>query len=511
MRSRMRKYGKNIVSMMLALILIISLIPAGTAYAAQPDSIGIKVDQSIAVDRTVLGSLAFDGVTYNVTRDDDMAWRVLDILNKERADYGLPAFTMDRRLMDVAMGRAAEITVKFNHVRPNGTSCFSVYPMASAANGWNGLYACAENIAAGQTTPEEVMASWMDSSGHRKNILNGNYVSIGIGCVRMKGGYYFYWTQSFGDRVIEAAVRPNMYLVDGLDYSHVFDAEYYLNTYADLKAAFGNDEKKAFQHFLKYGMREGRQGNAAFNVHSYIYMYADLRKAFGNDLVKYYQHYLRYGRREGRITFDYSSIFDAAYYASKYPDLKAAFGYDTIRLQNHFISYGMREGRQASQNFNVTAYKNRYQDLRLAFGNDLTKYYIHYVRYGKREGRNGLNCPNVLNPVTRLNGVDYSAVYDFKTYQTLHPDVKKFFKDDDIGTLKHFIIYGMRERRQAKSSFNLYQYIVNYKDLRKAYKYDYPSYYLHFIKYGKVDGRKATGNATYSQAKKAIEKTIKEN
>ncbi|MCR5595387.1 MAG: hypothetical protein K6G12_06040, partial [Lachnospiraceae bacterium] len=78
MRSRMRKHSKKIISMMLALILIISLIPAGTAYAAQPDSIGVKVDQSIAVDRTVLGSLAFDGVTYNVTRDDDMAWRVLD-------------------------------------------------------------------------------------------------------------------------------------------------------------------------------------------------------------------------------------------------------------------------------------------------------------------------------------------------------------------------------------------------------------------------------------------------
>lgn len=66
----------------------------------------------------------------------------------------------------------------------------------------------------------------------------------------------------------------------------------------------------------------------------------------------------------------------------------------------------------------------------------------------------------------------------------------------------------MRERRQAKADFNVYQYIVNYKDLRQTYKYDYASYYLHFIRNGKREKRSASGNATYSQAKAAIDKTL---
>ena len=53
---------------------------------------------------------------------------------------------------------------------------------------------------------------------------------------------------------------------EGVDYSSVFDAQYYLNSYEDLKAIFGNDEGKVFSHFLETGMTEGRQGTGLFNV-----------------------------------------------------------------------------------------------------------------------------------------------------------------------------------------------------------------------------------------------------
>ena len=53
-----------------------------------------------------------------------------------------------------------------------------------------------ENIAAGQRTPEEVMNSWMNSSGHRANILNKNFDTIGIGFYE-GGSYGTYWTQLF--------------------------------------------------------------------------------------------------------------------------------------------------------------------------------------------------------------------------------------------------------------------------------------------------------------------------
>lgn len=86
----------------------------------------------------------------------------------------------------------------------------------------------------------------------------------------------------------------------GFDYSIVFDPVYYVNKYSDLKKAFGYNGLQLFDHWLEYGMKEGRQGVATFNVTAYKSRYADLRKAFGSDLVKYYQHYITYGRKEGR-------------------------------------------------------------------------------------------------------------------------------------------------------------------------------------------------------------------
>lgn len=106
-----------------------------------------------------------------------MAWEVLDIVNNERAAQGLSPLTMDKGLMDAAQVRAYEIVSQFSHTRPDGTSCFTVLP-ADYKYGSLG-----ENIAAGQRSAADVMNSWMNSEGHRANILNGGFQSIGIACV----------------------------------------------------------------------------------------------------------------------------------------------------------------------------------------------------------------------------------------------------------------------------------------------------------------------------------------
>lgn len=95
-----------------------------------------------------------------------------------------------------------------------------------------------------------------------------------------------------------SAVKPLLY--GGLDYSSVFDAEYYSNRYQDLKEAYGDNAEALFMHFLTHGMKEGRQASAAFNVHAYQDRYADLRKAFGENLPLYYQHYIQFGKDEKR-------------------------------------------------------------------------------------------------------------------------------------------------------------------------------------------------------------------
>lgn len=84
------------------------------------------------------------------------------------------------------------------------------------------------------------------------------------------------------------------------DYELVFDANYYCEKYTDLKAAFGNDKNQLFNHFMMFGMKEGRQAISTFNVHAYKNKYIDLQKAFGDDLPKYYQHYIQFGYVEKR-------------------------------------------------------------------------------------------------------------------------------------------------------------------------------------------------------------------
>lgn len=115
------------------------------------------------------------------------AKRVVQLVNQERAKVGLPALTLDTTASKAAQVRAKEIRTSFSHTRPNGNSCFTALKEAGVSYRTAG-----ENIAAGQQTPEQVVAAWMNSEGHRKNILGSQYTAIGVGY--LEGGY---WTQFF--------------------------------------------------------------------------------------------------------------------------------------------------------------------------------------------------------------------------------------------------------------------------------------------------------------------------
>ena len=85
------------------------------------------------------------------------------------------------------------------------------------------------------------------------------------------------------------------------EMSAVYDFDYCINKYADLKAAYANDPQGAFQHFITYGMYEGRQASASFNVYTYRRLNYDLRVHYaGRDLHWYYIHYITFGQSEGR-------------------------------------------------------------------------------------------------------------------------------------------------------------------------------------------------------------------
>ena len=121
----------------------------------------------------------------------DYAKEILDLVNQERQKAGLNALELDAALCNAAQTRSQEQTVVFSHTRPNGQSCFSVLDE-------NGISyrGAGENIAMGQRSAEEVMNGWMNSEGHRANILNSSFTKLGVGCYQDSAGK-LYWTQLF--------------------------------------------------------------------------------------------------------------------------------------------------------------------------------------------------------------------------------------------------------------------------------------------------------------------------
>lgn len=80
----------------------------------------------------------------------------------------------------------------------------------------------------------------------------------------------------------------------------VFDAEYYADSYEDLKAVFGYDEAALFSHYITCGLEEGRSASPVFDVAQYRKSYEDLEQAFGDNWDAYVNHYFNIGIGEGR-------------------------------------------------------------------------------------------------------------------------------------------------------------------------------------------------------------------
>ena len=116
--------------------------------------------------------------------------QVVDLTNQERAKQGLPALKVDLELSKVAREKSLDMQKNnyFSHTSPTYGSPFDMMKKFGIS-----YKAAGENIAKGQRTPQEVVNAWMNSSGHRQNILSSNFTHIGVGYVA-EGNY---WTQQF--------------------------------------------------------------------------------------------------------------------------------------------------------------------------------------------------------------------------------------------------------------------------------------------------------------------------
>ena len=162
---------KRIVSLLMSLVIALGVLGGVTAIAAEGYD---TVDEAL---------------TFNITGTEnyDYAQSVILKVNALRESVGVNELTLDLNLTEIAMQRAAEISIYYSHTRPDDRSCFS-FPLTGSAFG--------ENIAIGYGSPSAVMNGWENSSGHYANMVSSKYNAIGIGCFVASDGTLC-WVQYF--------------------------------------------------------------------------------------------------------------------------------------------------------------------------------------------------------------------------------------------------------------------------------------------------------------------------
>lgn len=126
------------------------------------------------------------------TGTSSAAQAVLAEVNAARAQNGLSALTLDANMNRAAAVRAAELAQSFSHTRPNGSRGLTALNEAGVSYRTAG-----ENIASGQQSAQAVVSAWMNSSGHRANILSSSFGRMGVGQATIGGRTY--WVQLFAD------------------------------------------------------------------------------------------------------------------------------------------------------------------------------------------------------------------------------------------------------------------------------------------------------------------------
>jgi uncharacterized YkwD family protein/spore coat assembly protein SafA len=169
-------------------LLIPSMASASTTYTVQKGDSLWKIASKYQVGVSELikanpqfsnPNLIYPNQKVNIpTVNEDTQNAVIQLVNNERAKQGLPALKRNWELQRVAQFKAEDMTDKkyFSHNSPTYGTPFQM--MKSFGIKYS---SAGENIAQGQRTPQEVMNAWLNSSGHRANIMSSSFTEIGVG------------------------------------------------------------------------------------------------------------------------------------------------------------------------------------------------------------------------------------------------------------------------------------------------------------------------------------------
>ena len=161
-----------------------------TGFDATSEGIQTVTVSCLGVTETFTVTMMHEEIDYDMSAEE---LEELRIINRERHAEGLNPVTVFPKLQVVANIRANEIVTLMSHDRPNGTSCFTTLGEVGLS-----YYLVGENIAAGHKTPAAVMVGFMNSEGHRANILTEKFMHVGLDYVyNQNSTYWYHWSQMF--------------------------------------------------------------------------------------------------------------------------------------------------------------------------------------------------------------------------------------------------------------------------------------------------------------------------
>jgi surface antigen len=216
----------------------------------------------------------------------------------------------------------------------------------------------------------------------------------------------------------------------------IFDPQYYLATYSDVRDVYQNAEGARW-HWLNHGISEGRRGSLVFDPQYYLQRHQDVANVYGpSNYAAAIGHWLEHGLREGRRG---SAEFDPIYYMAANPDVEQAYNPRNFSgAISHFYNHGIRDGRPGSE------------------------------------------------------AITDSAAFDLGYYLANNQDVFNVTNNSnqDVEATRHWFFIGVNEGRRGSIEFDSKFYLANNADVRIAYgEGNYRGALDHYLTYGKRDGR----------------------
>ena len=248
----------------------------------------------------------------------------------------------------------------------------------------------------------------------------------------------------------------------------------YIASHSDILETYGFDLNAARDHYLQYGLQEGRVLDA-FDENQYLASHSDLLSAFGSNVISALDHYIVFGYQESREV----DSFDEVSYVASHNDLLSIIGTNFNNAVTHYINYGFQEGREID-GFDENSYVASHEDLINHFSNDISSSIYHYIQYGFSERR-------ILDN------------FDEYHYLASHDDLLREYYQDPSLSVKHYIHYGYSEGRSL-DDFDAWSYVAGSRDLFNAFSNDTDLIIEHYVHYGFWENRSLSSRLEIGQS-----------